>query len=252
MLYFRKAEKNYSRAVKATAASVLAMLVAMPVASPKLAHAQDQTAQEQMADLESILVTGSRIVRDGFSAPTPVSVLSSEDLNAIVEPNIADAVNRLPALQGSLGTSNASTNVSSGTGGVNNLNLRALAAVRTLVLLDGKRIVGSSLAGFENNGSVPDINNFPGGLVERVDVVTGGASAVYGSDALAGVVNFVLDKDYTGIKGEVLGGVTTYGDNEEYKVSLTAGTPFANGRGHFLFFGEHNYQAGIDGDGGRP
>ena len=130
---------------------------------PNTVQAQDTQSAE--AELESIIVTGSRIVRDGFEAPTPVSVLSVDDLNVIATPNIADAVNRLPALQGSLGTSNASTNVSSGTGGVNNLNLRALAAVRTLVLLDGKRIVGASLAGFENNGSVPDINGFPGGLV---------------------------------------------------------------------------------------
>jgi iron complex outermembrane receptor protein len=137
--------------------------------------------------------------------------------------------------------------VSSGTGGVNQLNLRALGAVRTLVLLDGKRVVGATLAGFENNGSVPDINGFPGGLVSRVDVVTGGASAVYGSDALAGVVNFVLDREYTGIKGEVSGGISTYGDNKDYKVSVSAGTPFASGRGHFLFFGEHTYTPGVVG-----
>ncbi len=208
---------------------------------------QAQQAQTAQVDLEQIVVTGSRIVRDGFEAPTPVSVLSVDDLNVMAQPNIADAVNRLPALQGSLGTTNASTNVSSGTGGVNQLNLRALSAVRTLVLLDGKRVVGATLAGFENNGSAVDINGFPGGLVSRVDVVTGGASAVYGSDALAGVVNFVLDREYSGIKGEVSGGISTYGDNEDYKVSLTAGTPFANGRGHFLFFGEHTYTPGVEG-----
>ncbi len=224
--------------------------LALLALAPQGAQAQD--AQTAQMELESIIVTGSRIVRDGFEAPTPVSVLSSDDLNIIATPNIADAVNRLPALQGSLGTTNASTNVSSGTGGVNQLNLRALSAVRTLVLLDGKRIVGATLAGFENNGSTPDINGFPGGLVSRVDVVTGGASAAYGSDALAGVVNFVLDKEYTGIKGEIQGGVTTYGDDENYHVSLTAGTPFAGGRGHFLFFGEHTYSAGIVGDGNRP
>jgi iron complex outermembrane recepter protein len=246
--------KNFSRsdrcrAVTATAASVVAMMVAMPMSGTNVAHAQDQSAQAP--SIEQIVVTGSRIVRDGFEAPTPVSVLSIEDLNTMAEPNIADAVNRLPALQRSLGTTNSSTNVSSGTGGVNNLNLRGLSAVRTLVLLDGKRIVGASLAGFENNGSVPDINNFPSGLVSRVDVVTGGASAVYGSDALAGVVNFVLDKEFTGVKGDISGGVSTYGDNEEYKINLTMGTPFANGRGHFLLFGEHNASAGVKGDGGR-
>ncbi|MCC6913229.1 MAG: TonB-dependent receptor plug domain-containing protein, partial [Rhodospirillaceae bacterium] len=228
--------------------STTAAAALLALAVPTQSFAQTQTAQGEPSSLDEIVVTGSRIVRDGFEAPTPVSVLSSDDLNVISTPNIADAVNRLPALQGSLGTTNASTNVSSGTGGVNQLNLRALSAVRTLVLLDGKRIVGATLAGFENNGSTPDINGFPGGLVSRVDVVTGGASAVYGSDALAGVVNFVLDREYTGIKGEVQGGVSTYGDDENYKLSVTGGTPFAGGRGHVLLFGEHTFSAGITGN----
>ncbi|MCA0202517.1 MAG: TonB-dependent receptor [Proteobacteria bacterium] len=86
----------------------------------------------------------------------------------------------------------------------------------------------------------------PNSLIERVDVVTGGASAVYGSDALAGVVNFVLDRDFTGVKGSVQGGITTYGDAETYKVDVTAGTPFASGRGHFMVSGEHAYAAPID------
>lgn len=232
------------------ASTALTGLVA-GLAQPTLA-ADAQTAQAtqsaQAPAVQEIVITGSRIVRDGFEAPTPVSVLSTQQLQAIAEPNIADAVNRLPALQGSLGTTNASTNVSSGTGGVNQLNLRNLAAVRTLILFDGKRVVGATLAGFENNGSTPDINGFPGGLVQRVDVVTGGASAVYGSDALAGVVNFVLDKEFTGLKGEVQGGVTSYGDDENYKVTLTGGTPLAGGRGHFLIYGEHTYSAGINGN----
>ena len=140
--------------------STTAAAALLALATPTQSFAQTQTAQGEPASLDEIVVTGSRIVRDGFEAPTPVSVLSSDDLNVISTPNIADAVNRLPALQGSLGTTNASTNVSSGTGGVNQLNLRALSAVRTLVLLDGKRIVGATLAGFENNGSTPDINGF--------------------------------------------------------------------------------------------
>jgi iron complex outermembrane receptor protein len=212
---------------------------------PSQAQTQ-QTAQAQ--SVEEIVVTGTRIIRDGYEAPTPVEVLSMEDLNAQAQPNIADAVNRLPALQGSLGPQNADTNVSSGTGGVNQLNLRALGPVRTLVLLDSKRVVGATLAGFVNNGSAVDVNGFPGGLISRVDVVTGGASAVYGSDALAGVVNFVLDKTYTGIKGELQGGITSFGDDPNGKVSLTGGAPFANGRGHVLFFAEHTYDKGISGN----
>src|SRR6185437_12707920 len=81
--------------------------------------------------------------------------------------------------------------------------------------------------------------------ISRVDVVTGGASAVYGSDALAGVVNFVLDKTFTGIKGDIQGGITTHSDDEQYAASVTAGVPFANGRGHFLLNIEDHYQAGV-------
>jgi hypothetical protein len=115
-------------------------------------------------------------------------------------------VNRLPEFAGSVTTSNVSTSVSSGTAGVSNLNLRGLGANRTLVLLDGKRVVGSSLSGTDNNGGAVDINSMPNGLIKCVEVVTGGASAVYGSDALAGVVNFVLDKDFTGIKANARSG----------------------------------------------
>ena len=90
---------------------------------------------------EEIVVTGSRVVRDGYEAPTPVSVMSSDQLNAIAATNIADSVNRLPALSGSVSPHNSSHSVSSGTAGVNNLNLRALGINRTLVLFDGRRYV---------------------------------------------------------------------------------------------------------------
>ena len=205
--------------------------------------AADPAQTAQAPGVEEIVVTGTRIVRDGYEAPTPVSVLGAEQLTDISPQNIADAVNRLPAFA----RSTTSTNSSSAdvTAGVSNLNLRGLQAVRTLVLLDGKRVVGGTLVGFSNNGSAVDVNIMPDGLISRVDVVTGGASAVYGSDALAGVVNFVLDKKFTGIKGNIQGGVTTHGDNEQYAISLAAGVPFANDRGHVLLSAEDHYQAGI-------
>jgi outer membrane receptor protein involved in Fe transport len=115
------------------------------------------------------------------------------------------------------------------------------------VLQDGKRMVASAL-GTGGNASAVDVNSIPSGLVQRVEVVTGGASAVYGSDALAGVVNFILDKDFTGIKGNVDGGVTEAGDGENYKLTLTAGTKFADGRGHLLFSGEYADDKGIIGN----
>jgi outer membrane receptor protein involved in Fe transport len=207
--------------------------------------AAQETAAPGGDTLGEVTVTGSRIVRDGYEAPTPVSVLGTEQLNRMAVTNIADAVNRLPVFAGSVNPRNSSTNVSSGTGGVNNLNLRGLGPTRTLVLLDGKRIVGSTLAGFDNNGSSVDVNSIPSSLISRVEVVTGGASAVYGSDALAGVVNFVLDKKFTGVKGSLEGGETTHSDAQNYKGSVTFGTPFAGDRGHFLFSFEHAAEEGI-------
>ena len=118
-------------------------------------------------------------------------------------------------------------------------------ANRTLILLDGQRVAASTLSG------LVDINTIPQALVKRVDIVTGGASAGYGSDAVAGVVNFILDKDFTGLKGQVQGGVTTYGDDRNYNLSLTAGTRFADGRGHLLLSGEIAHNDGIAGIGER-
>ncbi len=220
-----------------TTVRILPFILTLPI----LAGAQSASAQEaqtaQVA-IEQITVTGSRIVRDGFEAPTPISVLSEAELLRGAGANIADIINELPSLAGSV-VPQGSRGVSNGGAGMNNLNLRSLDEKRTLVLLDGQRFVGAQPT------QVVDINQLPQGLVSRVDIVTGGASAVYGSDALAGVVNFVLDRDFTGLKGEVSGGITTYGDNENMKVTLTGGVPFANGRGHVLLNGEVSHIAGL-------
>lgn len=221
-----------------TTVSIAAVLAGTPASFA-------QTAQAPTATVDEIVVTGTRVVRDGYEAPTPVSVLGMDELNAMAVTNIADAVNRLPSFGAGLTSRNTSGSVSGGIGGLNLLNLRSLGATRTLVLLDGRRVVGANVGG--NAGSAVDINGFPNGLISRIDVVTGGASAAYGSDAVAGVVNFVVDKEFTGIKGVIDTGITTYGDDEQYRVSLSAGTPFAGGRGHILLSGEHAYEHGIKG-----
>ncbi len=204
-----------------------------------------QTAQTAQAPaVDEIIVTGSRIVRDGYEAPTPVSVLSADELNAMNDANIADSVNKLPAFSGSQTQRTGAVNLSSGAAGVNILNLRGLGGHRVLILLDGKRVINSSLSSGYTGG---DTNTMPQGLISRVDVSTGGASAAYGSDALSGVVNFVLDKEYTGIKGEVQGGISTYGDDPNAQVNLSFGTPFAGGRGHLLLFGEYAWNKGLVG-----
>jgi iron complex outermembrane receptor protein len=227
-----------------TSVSAAALLAAMPIAGASTAQAADAAPQAAQAPgVEEIVVTGSRIVRDGYEAPTPVSVLGAQELANMAPTSISEAINRLPAFARSTQLTNSSPN--DVTAGVTNLNLRGLQPVRTLVLLDGKRVVGGTLVGFNNNGSAVDTSVMPDALISRVDVVTGGASAVYGSDALAGVVNFVLDKKFTGIKGSVQTGITTRGDDEQYAITLTTGVPFANDRGHFLFSAEQHFQAGI-------
>lgn len=214
--------------------------------------AQAQAAPEAVAPLTAmpeqpadIVVTGTRVVRDGYKAPTPTTVVGSAEIAAKAPTNLADFVNELPSLSGSSTPRTTIAAVSGGNAGINALNLRNLGVNRTLVLLDGQRVGASSLSGYV------DINQFPQALVKRVDVVTGGASADFGSDAVAGVVNFVLDKNYTGIKGEAQGGVTTYGDDRNYKVSLTAGTTFADDRVHLLVSAEAAHNAGVSGIGSR-
>ena len=218
-----------------TAASMVALLSAMP------SIAQAAEPQEAQGGVEEVIVTGSRIVRNGYEAPTPVTVVGIEQLQDTAKANIAEALNEMPVFQGSTTMSSSGTG-NGGTSGGNNINLRNLGANRTLVLFDGRRFP-PALA----DGTV-DINLLPDSLVSRVDVVTGGASAVYGSDALIGVVNFVLDTTFTGIKGTVQGGVTDKGDGRNYKVSLAYGTNFANDRGHFIISGDNSHQDAIDGD----
>lgn len=212
-----------------------------PVEAPApVAGSADASAPTTDTPVADIVVTGSRITRSGFSAPTPTTVVGLADIQKAAPANIADFVNQLPQLSGSSTTRTGNNNTSTGTNGLNTLNLRSLGSNRTLVLLDGRRVVASAV------NSAVDINNLPSALVERVDIVTGGASAAYGSDAVAGVVNFILQKKFTGIKGSVSGGITDRSDNENVTGYLAFGAPFADGRGHMLFSVEGAYQAGIN------
>ncbi len=190
-------------------------------------------------DTTVVVVTSTRVVRNGYKAPTPTEVLGLAEIEAKAPSNIADLVNQMPAVTGSVSPATAASAVSAGTSGINSLNLRNLGPNRTLVLLDGQRTAPSTLTGWV------DVNVFPQGLVQRVDVVTGGASADWGSDAVAGVVNFVLDKKYTGLKFDISGGATTYGNGGNYKVSMTAGSGFASGRGHILFSAESDHNDAV-------
>jgi outer membrane receptor protein involved in Fe transport len=217
-----------------TGACTSALVVFLGTAAQAQAPAAAGAVQE-------IVVTGSRIVREGYSAPTPLTVVSGETLAQSSKPTIMDVLKTVPAVTGARGIGESSVGLGSGTGGIASMNLRALGPGRVLVLIDGQRTVGSSITG------LVDVSNIPQRLISRVDIVTGGASAVYGSDAVSGVVNFVLDKKFTGIKGEVSAGTTRYWDNKNYKVSLTGGFEFAGGRGHLLVSAEQYQNFGARG-----
>lgn len=194
-----------------------------------------------------IVVTGTRIVRDGYTSPTPVTVASTEDLARTTPSSIPDALNKLPQFQNSLSPGKSAANFSSIPIHGNILNLRGLGTpsanpkgpLRTLILLDGLRVPPTTYIGTIDTNVIPNL------LVNRVDVVTGGASAAWGSDAVAGVVNFVLDKKFTGIKGQAQAGIDEQGDNANQRLAVAFGTPFAGGRGHFIASAEYYNNEGM-------
>jgi outer membrane receptor protein involved in Fe transport len=206
-----------------------------------LLAAQAAAAQDiaQVGVAEEVTVTGTRVIRDGYNAPTPVTVIGSDQIQAQAPANLADFVNQLPSIIGSTTSNNSSGSLSNGLAGINALNLRALGVNRTLILLDGHRTPASAATG------ETDINTIPQQLVKRVDVVTGGASADYGSDAVGGIVNFILDKEFVGLKGEAQYGQTDDGLQPSYKVNLTYGLAFDEGKGHVVVSGEYVSTAGI-------
>lgn len=190
---------------------------------------------------QDIVVTGSRITSNGFNAPTPTTMIGTEQIEANAQPNIFTTIAQLPSLQGSTGSTVNTFSTSSGQQGLSSFSLRGLGPIRTLTLLDGQRVVGANVTG------VPDVSLFPQLLIKQVDVVNGGASASYGSDAVGGVVNFITDTRFEGFKGNVQGGVSTYGDNEQYLVQLAAGKSFLDGRLRAVVSAEYGDEAGVGG-----
>lgn len=207
------------------------------VAAPAEQGGTSSTDEKAIVQAD-IIVTGTRLPST-FTAPTPVTVVSADQLRTTSPSSVGEALAQLPAFSGSQVTSNLGRATSNFGAAQALLNLRNLGANRTLVLLDGERLPASNV-----NGSV-DVNVIPQALLSRVDVVTGGASASYGSDAVAGVANFVLDTRFKGIKGEVSGGQTTYGDAKNIKGSLAGGWSFNDGRGRLVASIDYFNQTGI-------
>lgn len=197
-------------------------------------------AVSNVTDTNAIVVTGSRIARPDFAAPNPIVSFSAAAIQQSGNTNITNFLQRVPALTGSRDSTQTSGGnaVSSGTfgqAGLNELNLRNLGTNRTLVLVDGRRHVAG-----EASTAAVDINSIPTDLIERVDVLTGSASAVYGADGVTGVVNFILKRDFDGVAARSQLGVSRYGDGANRFVSVVAGHNFADGRGNVTLAYEYN------------
>jgi outer membrane receptor protein involved in Fe transport len=203
-----------------------------PVAAPEAAPQTDPQAAAATSDDKDtgnneIVITGSRITNPNLQSITPITTVSAEELKQTGNISVGDALNNLPALQSTFSQANSTRFL--GTSGLNLLDLRGLGTQRTLVLVNGRRHVGADIL---SNAVSPDVNTFPTDLIERVDVVTGGDSAIYGSDALAGVVNFVLKDHYEGLQFRGQGNISQWGDAGAYYASILAGKNFAGGRGN--------------------
>ncbi|HKQ83129.1 MAG TPA: TonB-dependent receptor plug domain-containing protein, partial [Steroidobacteraceae bacterium] len=176
----------------------------------------------QGTSTEEVIVTGSRIARPEVEASTPVQVISAQAIEQHGSQNVTDILAQLPVV-GTATYSRANSNFTTFGNGVSTINLRNMGDKRTLVLVNGRRLV-SGIGG----DSTVDINNIPVDLLKSVEVMTGGASAVYGSEAVAGVVNFILEDNFDGLKFRGQTGRTSHGDNDRQLFSLTGGRNFGD------------------------
>lgn len=218
---------------KFTKSSLLAGTVLMSALAAAPAFAQEQ-AQSDAAETEStIVVTGSRIQRQDLTSSSPVAVIQAEEFELSGAVNVEQVINTLPqVLPGLTGFSNNPGN------GAVTLNLRNLGATRTLVLVNGRRWM------FYDTNQIVDLNTIPQFLISSVDVVTGGASAVYGSDAVAGVVNFRL-RDIEGIEAGATYSITERGDGARYSANLAMGSSFADDRGNVTLFANYTRRRSV-------
>ena len=200
-------------------------LVGLAGALPSLGFAADKAADA--SDVQEIVVTGSRIARPNLEQPTPVSMLSNLQIVNSGSANLGDIVAKLPNV-GTAATVRANSNNYGNGAGISAIDLRNLGTSRTLVLVDGQRHVAGDLG-----SNAVDTNSIPSALVERVEIITGGASAVYGSDAVSGVVNIVMKKSFEGIDASVQTGGFDQGFGRKNSASITAGRNFLDGKLNF-------------------
>jgi outer membrane receptor protein involved in Fe transport len=209
--------------------------------------AQGESANTSEGE-QQITVTGSRIRRPNLESAVPITSIGGEEFFQTAQTSVGDVLNELPQLRSTFSQANSTRFL--GTRGLNLLDLRGLGTQRTLVLVNGRRHVAGDVL---NNAVSPDVNTFPTDLIERVDVITGGGSSIYGSDAIAGTVNFILKSNYDGLQIRGQSGITQFGDAGNQYVSVLAGRNFAGDRGNVAinleFASQDDYYAGSGGRG---
>jgi outer membrane receptor protein involved in Fe transport len=203
---------------------------------PETPPAADDTSDQSAAPSPEIVVTGSRTITNGNQSPTPVTVVSVASLQTVQPTTLSDNLNSLPVFAGSRSQFG---NPSGNAGAANQLNLRNLGANRNLILFDGHRVPPTLSDGTVDSDMIPQL------LIERVDVVTGGVSAVYGSDAISGVINFIPDRKFVGVKLQAQAGVSRYGDGGQQDGAVAVGTNLFGGRGHFEASYEYRNDDGV-------
>ncbi|MFK8020971.1 MAG: TonB-dependent receptor [Pseudomonadales bacterium] len=188
----------------------------------------------QGESLEEVVITGSRIKRQDLESVSPFVTIGADEFKLSGNLNVEQKLNELPLTLPSFGAS--SNNPGDGTARV---DLRGLGSFRTLVLVNGRRYIPSTQTG------VVDLNSIPGSLIKQVDVLTGGASAVYGSDAMAGVVNFQMIDDFEGVEISGLYDIASEGDAEKYNMDITMGGNFADGRGNVVVYASYSKRSAL-------
>ncbi|MGS1016552.1 TonB-dependent receptor domain-containing protein [Allosphingosinicella humi] len=212
---------QHRRSLLASSLLCGATLFAAPALAQEAAANASAVAAEAPQD-EAIVVTGSRLVRTDLEAPSPLTVVGENDIKLSGSVTLENTINKFPQL-----ASGNTSNVNNGGGsGVLTANLRGLGATRTLVLVNGRRFIPAN-----SDGQV-DLSSIPDALIKRVEIITGGASAVYGSDAIAGAINFLLKNDFNGVDASYRYGQTFEDDGASHKIDLTVGTNLDDGRGN--------------------
>lgn len=248
--------KRFFEADRRIGLFVSAGIAALAVAAPAVAQdtqtdTENDVVEDALEPASTITVTGSRIQRPNLDATVPIASLTAAELTQTGNVNLGDRLALLPQFRPTFTSQNSGRFI--GTAGISILDLRGQGTARTLVLQNGLRHVTS-----QPGAQTVDVSTIPVDLIERVDIVTGGNSSVYGSDAIAGVVNFVLKRDFEGVSMRVQNGISDEGDGNNFIAAVTAGTNFSGGRGNVavsleynkndpIFFAQRDYAGAFNG-----